>query len=83
MAITTEIGAYEAKTRLPEWLRNVQAGQHFLITHRRSPVAELSPAGSSAKRKAEQAALRMQDFMREAPPAKGLDIKALMEEGRD
>ncbi|BBL71860.1 type II toxin-antitoxin system Phd/YefM family antitoxin [Methylogaea oryzae] len=81
--MTTEIGAYEAKTHLPELLRNVQAGQHFIITHRGSPVAELAPTGSSAKRKAGQAALRMQDFMRESAGAEGVDIKALLEEGRD
>lgn len=38
-----EIGAYEAKTTLPELLRKVQQGQRFTITNRGLPVAELIP----------------------------------------
>lgn len=83
MSATIEIGAYEAKTRLPELLRNVQTGQRFTITNRGTPVAELIPAGAPARQNAEQAALRMQDFMRQSPPVQGVDIKALIEEGRD
>lgn len=37
----TEIGAYEAKTRLPELLRRVKAGEGFTITHRGKPIATL------------------------------------------
>ncbi len=40
------IGAYEAKTKLPELLRRVQAGERFIITSRGAPVAELTPAAS-------------------------------------
>jgi len=36
-----EIGAYEAKTKLPELLRQVQAGKRFTITNRRKPIADL------------------------------------------
>lgn len=79
----TEIGDYEAKMHLPELLRNVQTGQHFLITHQGLPVAELVPPGSAAKHPARQAALRMQDFMRKPSLVKDVDIKALIEEGRD
>jgi prevent-host-death family protein len=39
----TEIGAYEAKTKLPELLRRVAAGERFVITNRGLPVAELGP----------------------------------------
>ena len=38
-----EIGSYEAKTKLPELLREVQAGQCFTITLRGKPVASLVP----------------------------------------
>lgn len=37
------VGAYEAKTKLPELLRRVQAGERFTITSRGTPVAELTP----------------------------------------
>jgi prevent-host-death family protein len=39
----TEIGAYDAKTKLPELLRQVKKGKRFTITHRGEPVAELVP----------------------------------------
>ena len=42
-----KIGSYEAKTKLPEWLREVQAGQCFTITIRRKPVASLVPCASA------------------------------------
>ena len=42
-----EIGSYEAKTRLPELLREVQAGQCFTITLRGKPVASLVPCASA------------------------------------
>ncbi len=35
------IGAFEAKTRLPELLRDVQQGGSVTITHRGQPVARL------------------------------------------
>lgn len=37
------IGAYEAKTKLPEILRRVTAGESFTITNRGKPVAKIVP----------------------------------------
>lgn len=42
-----EIGAYDAKTKLPELLRLVQEGQRFTITHRGKPVADLIPSSGA------------------------------------
>ena len=39
-----KVGSYEAKTKLPELLRGVQAGNHYTITLRGEAVAELVPA---------------------------------------
>jgi prevent-host-death family protein len=83
MDAATEVGAYDAKTHLPDLLRKVQGGMRFTITHRGRPVAELVPAESSARQGAGLAALRMQEFMRNRPPIRGVDVKALIEEGRD
>ena len=47
-----EIGSYEAKTRLPELLREVQAGQCFTITLRGKPVASLVPCASATDHQA-------------------------------
>ena len=38
-----EIGSYDTKTRLPEILRRVQAGESFTITNRGKPVADIVP----------------------------------------
>ena len=37
-----EIGSYEAKTKLPELLRGVQAGKRYTITLRGEPIADLA-----------------------------------------
>ena len=38
-----EVGAYEAKTHLPQLLERTQKGEHFVITKHGRPVAELIP----------------------------------------
>ena len=83
MTTLTEIGAYEAKTRLPEFLRKVRAGSAFRITQRGEPVADLVPAGAAERSARAQAAGRMRQFMQYHPPVPAVDLKALIEEGRD
>ncbi len=46
-----EIGSYEAKTKLPEILRRVEAGETFTITNRGKPIADVIPSRSSDKLK--------------------------------
>lgn len=46
-----EIGSYEAKTKLPEILRRVEAGEAFTITNRGKPVADVIPSRSSNRLK--------------------------------
>lgn len=77
----TEIGSYEAKTRLPELLRAVQKGKSFTITKRGKVVANLVPAETSKLQDAADAATDMKAFML-SDPVRGVDIKALREEGR-
>ena len=50
-----EIGSYDAKTKLPEILRRVEAGERFTITNRGKPVADLIPSRSGSDRRAEGA----------------------------
>ena len=45
----TEIGAYDAKTRLPELLRQVKAGKRFTITNRGEAIADLVPSEAARK----------------------------------
>ena len=72
-----EIGAYEAKTRLPELLRQVKAGKRFTITNRGQPVADLVPSETPGPSNPRAAISKFQAFMR-ANPVKGrANIRAL------
>jgi len=50
-----EIGSYDAKSKLPEILRRVEAGETFTITNRGRAIADLIPSKSSSREKAKQA----------------------------
>ena len=50
-----EIGSYDAKTKLPEILRRVEAGECFTITNRGKPVADLVPSRSGSEHRVEGA----------------------------
>jgi prevent-host-death family protein len=77
-----EIGAYEAKTRLPELLRQVKAGRRFTITNRGEAVAELVPSTRGRMRDFSVAVDQFQAFMHAHPLASRVDVRALIEEGR-
>jgi len=77
-----EIGSYEAKTKLPELLRGVQAGKRYTITLRGEPIADLIPAEDAKQADAAAAVDAMRQFMRAVPPVEGIDLKALINEGR-
>jgi len=80
-----EIGAYDAKTRLPELLRQVREGHSFTITNRGMAVAELRPAGQVAAIDAKLAVERFQAFIAQYPVQRiSRDaLRELMEEGRE
>lgn len=76
-----EIGSYEAKTKLPELLRQVKTGKSFTVTNRGEAIADLVPSAAASKADKTAAAERLKTFMR-SDPVKGVNIKALIEEGR-
>ena len=78
-----EIGAYEAKSKLPEFLRKVAAGERFTITQRGRPVAELIPVNAGSRGDGVAAARRMRAFIHEHRSDRPVDVKALIDEGRD
>ncbi|MCX7172875.1 MAG: type II toxin-antitoxin system prevent-host-death family antitoxin [Proteobacteria bacterium] len=82
--MSIEIGSYEAKTKLPELLRGVQAGNRYTITLRGEAIADLVPAAGNKNADAIAAVEQMYQFMMSAPRGKGrrVDIKALINEGR-
>lgn len=80
--MNTEIGSYEAKTKLPELLRSVQAGQRFTITLRGAPIAELIPFGGTGESGTASAAV---SAIKAFPKIKGVpseDITQWIREGR-
>ena len=76
-----EIGSYEAKTKLPELLRQVKTGKSFTITNRGEAVADLVPSAAASTKDKVAAAEKLKAFMR-TDPVRGMNIKALIEEGR-
>ena len=50
-----EIGSYVAKTKLPELLRRVEAGESFTITNRGKPVADVVPCRADNRSKTQAA----------------------------
>lgn len=79
-----EIGAFEAKAKLPELLRGVLMGNRYTITLRGKPVADLVPIedDSCTEAHAEAAVDQMRQLMLDAEPVSKVNIKALIDEGR-
>jgi prevent-host-death family protein len=77
-----EVGSYEAKTKLPELLRGVQAGKRYTITLRGEAVAALVPAQDNNNPDSAAAVDEMLTFMRARKPVDNVDLKALINEGR-
>lgn len=77
-----EVGSYEAKTKLPELLRGIQAGSRYTITLRGEAVADLVPAQGNKQSAATAAVDDMHAFMLSRKPVSPFDLKALMDEGR-
>src|SRR3954453_17723548 len=79
------VGAYEAKTHLPQLLDRVESGETIIITRHGKPVAKLVPAsGETTKPDVKKAIEEMKRFQKEHGPTlgPGLTIRELIEEGR-
>ncbi len=51
----SEYGIYEAKTKLPDLIKQVQQGERVTITNRGEPVADLVPTASGAAQQTQDA----------------------------
>jgi prevent-host-death family protein len=75
------VGAYEAKTKLPELLKRVELGEHITIARHGRPVAVLIPIGEYPRRDPIAAAAAIREFA--LSHSRGdFDIRAAIEEGR-
>lgn len=79
--MTIEVGSYEAKTKLPELLREVQGGRRYTITLRGQPVADLVPSAQGKCTDPRAAIAAMRAFSR-VQGVDAADIEAWIAEGR-
>lgn len=77
----TEIGSYDAKTRLPELLREIAAGHAYTITLRGKPVADLVPSVAAASTDTTAAIEAMRTMPKVRVP-KRESVEAWIAEGR-
>ena len=75
------IGAYEAKTHLPELLKRVESGEHITIARHGTPVAVLIPVGDYPRRDPAAAVAALREFSRGRRRG-DFDIRAAIDEGR-
>jgi prevent-host-death family protein len=75
------VGAYEAKTKLPELLKRVEQGEHITITKHGTPVAVLVPAGEYPRKDPVAAVAALKEFAR-GRRLDGLSIQELVDQGR-
>jgi prevent-host-death family protein len=76
-----EVGAYEAKTHLPELLEKVAKGERFVITRHGVPVAHLVPTSSKGKQNVADAIAEIRQFAQAHSLGK-VPLRKLIEEGR-
>ena len=77
----SSIGAFEAKAQLSRLLRAVEQGEHFTITVRGKPVADLVPHRAASREGLAAAIEALQAF----PRIRGVgdvDVASFIEEGR-
>ncbi len=72
-----EIGAYDAKTHLPQLLERTQKGEHFVITKHGRPVAELVPV-SRANSEAVRLTIKNLRSFRETLRKRGVRMQGLL-----
>ena len=76
-----EIGAFDAKARLSELLREVREGQRYTITVRGEPVADLIPFGSGPAGSSAAAVAAMRAFPK-VEGVSGQQVRDWIAEGR-
>jgi prevent-host-death family protein len=81
-ATFTEIGAFEAKTKLSEILRKVEQGERFTITRNGHAIADLVPSKTASESARDKAIHDLLNF----PRIEGVDGDTVLEwirEGRE
>ena len=77
----SQIGAYEAKTHLPQLLERVQKGERFVITKHGRPVAELVPIVARDVQRIRKAIVELRR-MRGSLAKRGVSLKSILKKGQ-
>ena len=84
--LRNSVGAYEAKTKLPELLERAASGEEITITKHEQPIAKLVPVTRTSNGELELLFQQMDEIRKRSvlnPPGEHkLSIKQLIEEGR-
>jgi prevent-host-death family protein len=75
-----QVGVYDAKTKLPSLLDEVERGEEITITRHGRPIARLVPV-RERRRTVRETIEEIREF-RKAHPLRGLTVRELIEEGR-
>jgi prevent-host-death family protein len=75
------VGAYEAKTKLPELLKRVESGEHITIARHGTPIAVLIPVGEYPRRDPRAAAEALREFAL-THSLGGMSVREMIDEGR-
>ena len=79
----TSIGCIEAEQNLPVLLERVQRGEHFVITQKGAPVAQLIPIPPAPARQPIEEIIAQIKAARDSRPRVGSrEIREMLEEGR-
>ncbi len=75
-----KIDSHDAKTKLPEILRRVEAGESFTITNRGKPIADLSPTQAKSRLEVQAAINNLLKIKK--PTVSDADLEAMRREGQ-
>lgn len=78
----SSVGAYEAKTHLPELIRRVESGERITITRHGHPVAELVPPGESSATDVREAIAGIKRFGDAHSLGSDMTVRQLIDDGR-
>ncbi len=76
------VGSYEAKTHLPDLLKQVEAGEEVLITRNGHPVARLVSASGVARRPVRDMIQDLKALRSRHTLGARLAVRDLIDEGR-
>ncbi|AMV40230.1 type II toxin-antitoxin system Phd/YefM family antitoxin [Planctomyces sp. SH-PL62] len=76
------VGAYEAKTHLPQLLDRVARGEEIQITRNGRPVARLVPEPAEEAPDVRSVIAEIKEFRKGRKLGDGVTIRDLIEEGR-